>query len=125
MGDETDAAFYAARYDGELRYVDDQLARLLAALEARGLDEDTLVVVTSDHGEDMGEHGVWFSHGWTLFDPALHVPLVLALPGGLPEGRRYEDLVQSVDVLPTVLALLGREHGAPTQGRDLRALLAG
>jgi len=125
LGDATDLEHYKALYDGELRYVDDQLGRLIGALDARGLDDDTLVVVTSDHGEDMGEHGVYFSHGWTLFDPALHVPLVFRYPPGLPAGRRVEALARSTDVMPTILELLDVGFDGPVQGASRVAEMRG
>lgn len=115
----TDFEAYVARYDGEIRYVDDQLRRLHAALAARGLAEDTLIAVTSDHGENMGRHEIFFSHGRLLFDPGLHVPLILAAPGRLPAGRRVDGLVETIDIAPTLLAVLGLPPAAGMQGEDL------
>lgn len=125
IGSATDLEVYQARYDGEIRYVDEQVSRLFAQLETLGLQDDTLVVVTSDHGEDMGEHGVYFNHGWTLFDPALHIPLIFSCPGHMPSGRRVEDLVQTIDVLPTILDMLDVAPGSSMEGMSLRGLLSG
>ena len=75
-----------AGYDGEVAYVDTQLGRLLAALEARGLNDSTLFIVTSDHGESLGEHGEG-THGMLLYDGALRVPLVIAGPASVQNGE--------------------------------------
>ena len=112
---------YGALYDGEIRFVDDQIARIVRALAEQGLDGQTLVAVTSDHGEDMGEHGYWFSHGWTLFDPALRVPLLLRAPE--LEPGRVAGPVSLTDVAPTVLALLGIPPPAEMTGRDLTSAI--
>jgi len=118
-----DLESYVARYDGEIRYVDDQLRRLLEHLREQGVLEDTVIAVTADHGEDLGEHELWFSHGWRLYDPSLHVPLVIAAPGRLPAGLRVPDPVQSVDLLPTLLELLGVAVPASAQGASLLDLV--
>lgn len=119
IGDETDVAVYEAMYDGEIRYVDDQIRRLLGALEARGLSEDTLVVVVGDHGESLTEHGVYFSHGWRLHDPATRIPLIMSYPGRLPAGKQVGDLAQLVDVMPTILDLLRIEPPGEAAGQSL------
>ena len=125
IGTETDLGTYVARYDGEIRYVDDQIARLFAALEARGVLDDTLVVVTADHGEALGEHDRFFNHGFDLYDPALHVPLILAYPGRIPTGASVDGIAQSVDVVPTILELLGIDAGFGLAGRSLVPAIEG
>ena len=113
IGRETDVDVYIGMYDGEIRYVDDQIARLLEAIEARGELEETLVVVTADHGESLTEHGMIFSHGFRLFDPSLRVPLIVSSPGFLPKGGRVESLARTVDLAPTILdAVAGAAEGA-------------
>lgn len=93
-------------YDGEVAYADAQLGRLLDFLERRGLQGRTLVVVTSDHGEGLGDHGEE-EHMMFLYDSTLHVPLLLSWPGVLPAGARVKGQLRSIDVMPTVLDLLG------------------
>jgi len=93
-------------YDGEVAYADAQLGRLLDFLERQGLRGRTLVVVTSDHGEGLGEHGEE-EHMMFLYDSTLRVPLLLSWPGVLPAGSRVKGQLRSVDVLPTLLDLLG------------------
>lgn len=123
IGRETDPAVFVARYDGEIRYADDQIARLLAALEDRGLREDTLICVTADHGESLTEHGNFFTHGWRLFEPSLHVPLVLSCPGRIPSGRGIDEIAGLVDLVPTLAELLAIDLD-PEQEVDGRSLVA-
>lgn len=105
LGDRRDPEFYRARYDAEIRFFDEALGRLLAWLEERGWLEDSLVVFTADHGESMGEHDYWFSHGEHLFRDVVRVPLIVRAPGVAP-GRRSEP-ASLVDVYPTALEALG------------------
>jgi len=118
-----DVRFRAAPYDGEIAFVDAQLGRLLAALEARFADGATLLAVTSDHGESLGEHGEP-SHSFGLYDATQHVPLLLAGPH-VPPGRVVEAQVRLVDVTPTLLALAGAAPLPASEGRSLEPLLAG
>ncbi|MBN1335732.1 MAG: sulfatase [Deltaproteobacteria bacterium] len=115
----TDPAWVVAGYDGEITYADHQLGRLVGLLDARGLADRTLVLVHGDHGEDLGEHGVWFDHGDFLYDPSLHVPLVLRLPGRIAAGTRVADPVELTDVAPTLLDLLGLPVPDTMEGRSI------
>jgi len=115
---------YPAGYDGEIAYVDAQVGRVLEALEANGLGKDTLVVVTSDHGESLGEHGEK-SHGFFVYDATLRVPLILKSPASFPAGERIATPVRTIDVFPTVLEALEVPVPEDTQGRSLMPLLAG
>jgi arylsulfatase A-like enzyme len=125
IGEETDANVYISRYDGEIRYVDDQIARLVDALERHGVLDDTLIVVIADHGESLTEHGFFFAHGWRLFEPSMHVPLVFRYPAGLPRGHRVDGIAQSIDVMPTLLELLGIDAPAEVDGVSLIPLIHG
>lgn len=95
-----------ARYDGEVTYADRALGALLDTLATLGLDATTLVAVTADHGEGMGEHGYYFEHGSRLWETILAVPLVVAGPG-IPRGRVVPGRVRSVDLLPSLVAAVG------------------
>ena len=116
--------FYVAQYDGEIASVDARVGRVLAALDAAGLRERTLVVLTSDHGESLGEHDYYFDHGENLFDPGLRIPLLVALPGGV-EGGRSASLASTLDLLPTVLDAVKLKFPPELAGRSLLPLLAG
>ncbi|MEM6730564.1 MAG: sulfatase, partial [Myxococcota bacterium] len=104
------------RYVAEVEAVDRALAALREGLAERGLWEKTLIVLTSDHGENFGENDLWFHHGG-LHDSSVRVPLVIAGPGVQPEER--EDLASHVDIAPTVLALLDSPRWEPMRGREL------
>lgn len=109
------------KYDESLAYLDAQLGHLFAELERRGLWDSTLVVVTSDHGEEFGEHNVFF-HGNSLFRPALEVPLMIRYPGHVPAGQVVRTPVSLKDLAATVLDLSGSDPRLP--GRSLRRFWA-
>jgi arylsulfatase A-like enzyme len=115
-----------ALYDGEITYHDDQLVRLVAALDRHGLLDDTLLVVTSDHGEEFFEHGS-VGHGHSLHEELLHVPLLFRLPGAeeAEKPARATAEVSLTDVLPTACDILGVECPAEVEGRPLTGLLEG
>jgi arylsulfatase A-like enzyme len=121
---ESSPAVYRARYDAEVRYVDDHVGAVVRALERRGLSDRTLVVLTADHGESLGEHGYYFAHGWYVYDDTLRVPLLLRGPG-VPAGRRVKQSVSLVDLAPTVLDLLALPPSPAMEGTSLRSFLAG
>ena len=110
-----------ADYDREIRYTDDELRRLFESIDELGLAEDTVFIVTSDHGEAFLEHGL-LEHGGYLTEEVIHVPLMF-WGRGIPEGRRIPTLVSHVDLMPTILELLGLRGPALTQGSSLLALL--
>ncbi|MCG8460856.1 MAG: sulfatase-like hydrolase/transferase, partial [Holophagales bacterium] len=111
-----------ARYDGEILYADRMLEVFLDALRAAGRYDDALIVFTSDHGESLGEHDLHFEHGEYLYDTTLRIPLVVKFPGGRHAGRRISDPASILDILPTLLATAGIEHGE-VDGMDLAALI--
>jgi arylsulfatase A-like enzyme len=112
-------------YDAEVRSTDDQLGRLLEALDELSPGPRTLAIVTSDHGEGLWDHG-WLQHGALLYEEAVRVPLVLRWPGRIAPGLRPAGPVSLIDVLPTLLGLLGLEPGGPElRGTDLGPLLDG
>jgi arylsulfatase A-like enzyme/Flp pilus assembly protein TadD len=113
-------AFADHPYDGEIAYVDASLGRLLIALEADARPGDTLVVVTSDHGESLGEHREG-THGYTLYDATQAVPLLFRGPR-VPRGGVVDSVVSLVDVAPTILTLLGLEPATEVDGRSLAPL---
>jgi arylsulfatase A-like enzyme len=122
----TDLPFYVARYDAEIRYVDEQIARLLEALRRRGDYDRMLTVMTSDHGESLGEHNYWFDHGMFGFQTCLHVPLVIRYPGLARVGVDRAP-VELVDLAPTILEVAGKRlrDGAWMRGRSLVPRLRG
>lgn len=93
------ACYYIARYDAEIRYTDFHIGRLV-----REMPKNTLVILTADHGESMGEHNVYFSHGENIYDELLHVPLIIRDSGYFAGGKRIPAAVSSVDIVPTILS---------------------
>ncbi len=111
------------RYEQEVRYTDDALAALMGEVDGLGLGLSTLVVVLSDHGEEFFEHGA-MRHGAQVYDEAIHVPLLLRLPGVVPAGHRVATPVSLIDVTPTILDLVGLPLLPGAEGRSVAPLLA-
>ncbi|MCP3963557.1 MAG: sulfatase-like hydrolase/transferase [bacterium] len=109
-------------YDGEIAYADAQLGRLLE--HPRFTTDEPIVTVIADHGESLGEHGEQ-THAILAYDSTLHVPWILRLPQGQPAGMRVPQTVGHVDLMPTVLSLLGLEPEEKISGRDLLPVLEG
>jgi arylsulfatase A-like enzyme len=120
IDDRRDVGFYRAGYHAEIRYLDGEIGRLLEAIEKRELDERTLIAMTADHGEGLGEDDYWFAHGEYLNDSQLHVPLMFRVPGRAPERR--SDITSLTDVFHTLLAATSTSPLEPEPpGRDLLA----
>jgi len=119
IGDIDDTAAARARYDGEVAYVDGEVGRLVEELDGLGLGRDTVVVVVADHGESLGEHGIFFDHEG-LYEPTVRVPLIVWAPGRVPPGR-HDELVATTDIAPTILTLAGVAVPPAMVGRDLLA----
>lgn len=94
--------YYVAQYDGEIAAVDQEVGRVVGSLGRPPDRGRTVLLLTSDHGESLGEHGYYFDHGENLFDPSLGVPMILTGPG-VPPGERREAFVSTLDVVPTLL----------------------
>lgn len=116
--DPTVIAGAIATYDGAIAYLDNEIEKLFAQLEQRGLLENTIVIVTSDHGEEFAEHGL-IDHGNSLYRPALEVPLLLWWKPRVPAGRVIEAPVSTTDLGSTVIDLLGLSPEVRFPGRSL------
>ena len=107
-----------ALYDGEVTYWDREFGELISELRRRGIYDQATIVVTSDHGEEFGEHdGFW--HGTTLYDEVVRIPLFVKLPGGRLAGSSVQHWVQSIDIMPTLLRGAGVEIPPEVQGNNL------
>jgi choline-sulfatase len=115
--------FAKAPYDGEIAYLDAMVGKLMTTLRAARQLERTTVVIFGDHGESLGEHGE-STHGIFLYDSTLHVPLLVRLPGAKHAGQRVASRVSLVDVMPTVLEVLGLAAPPAVQGQSLLPLLS-
>jgi choline-sulfatase len=111
-------------YIGEIAFVDSQVGRLLAYLDARHLSDRTVVIVMGDHGESLGEHGE-ATHGFFVYQSTMHVPLLIRAPYDVMAGRRVADTVRSIDILPTALELLGVRSDERFEGSSLVPLMTG
>jgi arylsulfatase A-like enzyme/Tfp pilus assembly protein PilF len=118
-----DARFKDRPYDGEIAFADAQLGRVLEWLRASGHDEDTVIAMVADHGESLGEHNE-ATHAILIYQATLRVPFLLAGPG-VPAGTVVTSRVGTVDLLPTVLGLLGFDAPPGLPGLDLRVALKG
>ncbi len=107
-------------YDSEITYWDENFGELIGKLKAQGLYDDLTIIVTSDHGEEFGDHG-GFWHGTTLYDEQLHIPLLVKLPKNHLAGTTVEHWVQHIDIMPTLLKLSKVSVPAGVQGSDLFA----
>jgi len=105
-------------YDGAIAYLDHQLGVLFAKLKQWGLLENTLIIITADHGEEFGEHGL-YDHGYSLYLPSLHVPLLISFPGHVPQGKRVQTPVSLRDLPATIIDLLHFEGESPFPGKSL------
>jgi arylsulfatase A-like enzyme len=110
-------------YAGEIAFADHQIGRILRQIDDLGLRDRTLVALTADHGEGLGEHGE-LTHSFFVYDTTMHVPLILRGPG-FPGGRRVASLVRTIDLAPTILDSLGLPPLEAAQGVSLRPLASG
>jgi len=125
---EAEQAHLVRLYDGNLAYADREVGRIRADLEGAGLWDRTVVIVTADHGEALGEHG-WIGHNVQLFDPSIRIPLIVRFPAGLGPTGRSASLADLTDLAPTIADLfgvLGRGGSDEAfQGRSLLPVLGG
>ncbi len=105
-------------YDASIAYTDAQIGLLLDGLKAQGKLDNTLVIITADHGEQFADRGL-FAHGNSLYEPLMNVPLMMALPGRLPAGLVVNDRVSLRDLPATVLEIVGRPEGGGFPGQSL------
>lgn len=112
---------YIARYDAEVEHMDRELGRLLEGLESAGILPGAYVIFAADHGESLGDHGRWFQHGSSLYDPQIRIPMLVSGPGIEPGVRQAT--VSSIDILPSLLDLLGLQVYGGIQGISLRRTL--
>ena len=110
-------------YAGEIAYTDQCIGQVIDKLKQLDLYDSTLIIITSDHGEMLGQHGE-ITHGYFVYQPALKVPLILKTPGH-SRARKITDTVGIVDIMPTVCSMLNIEIPTPIQGQDLSACLSG
>jgi arylsulfatase A-like enzyme len=119
---DDDLRHIKALYDGGIGYTDAKIGEFLSYLQEAGLKENTLIIITSDHGEEFREHGS-FLHWKLYFRPNLHVPLMMHIPNYPKKEIRIKELVQSIDILPTILDIAQLPPHPEAQGRSLLSLI--
>ncbi len=120
----TNPDYVIAQYDGSVAYMDSCIQAVLEKLAALGLEEDTIVVFVSDHGETLYDHDCYFDHHG-MYDPTLVVPFAVVWKNHLPAGVRIKDYMQLKDVTPTLLEIMGIKVDLPFEGRSMMPLVRG
>src|SRR5262249_59169033 len=113
-----------APYDGEIAYSDEIVGKLIRYLKSHQLYDRSTIVLLSDHGEGLGDHGEQ-EHGLFVYEEAVHVPLIIKQESNAGAGRRVTDLVQHIDLVPTILELVKAPAPGNLRGRSLKPLLDG
>ena len=116
--------YYVAQYDGEIAAVDEQVGRVMDALRDSGAAGRTVVMLTSDHGESLGEHDYYFDHGEDVFEPSLAIPLIVLAPG-LKPGIRVDAFASTLDVVPTLLDAVKVSYPPDLAGTSLLPIARG
>jgi arylsulfatase len=122
-----DRPFINALYDGEARVFDDMVGRWIAKLEKLGILDDTLIIITADHGEELMERG-HVGHcscnlKGTLYEESIRVPLIMRLPGKLPAGKVIDKAISQIDIMPTLFEMLGLAVPDSMEGSSLLPLI--
>ena len=121
---DADRAAKIRAYDSEIAFDDNDLAKTLKLLDDMGVRENTLIVFVADHGESLGEHGIW-GHGDHIYQPTVHVPMIYSYPKEIPQGERIRVNVSTVDITPTVLSYVGLKFNFPSEsGNSLEPVIA-
>ncbi len=119
----TDINYYISQYDGEISFTDRQIGAILTELKRLDLYDNTLIVITSDHGESMGERNFYFVHGVNLYDELLKVPLIISGRNVIPRGKIINSQVRLIDIMPTILDIVNIQSNNIMQGISLLPLI--
>lgn len=113
----TDINYYISQYDGEIAFADSLIGKLLDALKKEQVDKNTIIIISADHGESLGERGVYFQHGDCLYNQEIRVPLIIR-GKNIPQGEVFNHAVQLVDIMPSIADMLGIKLGVKVEGRS-------
>jgi arylsulfatase A-like enzyme len=116
---------YAAIYHGMVKYIDDQVGRILAKLDEHGLNRNTLVLFTTDHGDMVGAHGCIGKSIFSFYDDLVRIPLLMRLPGRIQPGTVVTQPVSQIDLAPTILDYAGTTMPGTIHGQSMRPLIEG
>jgi len=123
--DITDLNYYINLYDTTIRYADDQIGELVQYLKKMGLDNKTVIIISSDHGESLGEHDLYFTHGFQLYEGLVRVPLIIKGAAPFLKKKKIAAQVQQVDIAPTILEILKIKKPLSMIGTGLMPLIKG
>lgn len=118
----TDPNYYISQYDGAISYTDVQIGRLLHVLKELGMEDNTIIILIADHGEMLGEHGIYFNH-CKGYEGNIKVPLIIRFPGLFPKGKVISRQVNLVDIAPTILEIAGITKPYYMQGESLLSFI--
>ncbi|HWP93817.1 MAG TPA: sulfatase [Thermodesulfobacteriota bacterium] len=121
--DELD--YYIAQYDAEIKYMDENIGRVLDLVKDMGLSDNTIIIFTADHGEALGDHNLYFAHGRFAYDDCLRVPLIVKIPGLKSDVKIIDHPVELNNVMPTILDILNIPIHEEAQGTSLMPLMFG
>lgn len=124
LSDIDEADYYTAQYDAEIRYTDREVNKLLDFLEAQELMEKTIIVITADHGESLGEHNYYFEHGMLVNEGSIHIPLIIHHPD-IKKPLSVNSFLQNIDLAPTLLSEYGLKFQEPVDGLNFREIYHG
>jgi arylsulfatase A-like enzyme len=121
--DDADLNHIISLYDGSILFIDDQIKQVFQTLDDLGIKENSIIIVTADHGEDLYQHNYYFYHSGSVYSSSLHVPFIIKLPHQLRENKKIEDIVQGIDIAPTILDLLDIPIPEHFEGQTLKQLI--
>lgn len=124
VGDVPEKQLLPTPYDVEIAQADDGVEAVIQWLRSQDILDNTLVIITADHGESLGEHGE-DTHSIFVYDATVKIPMIWRYPAQLPQGLAIDAPTHQIDIVPTILSLLELPAGSPTQGRDLSLILQG
>ena len=125
IGDISEVDYYIAQYDGEVRYTDEEIGRFIKKLKELKLYKNTLIIISADHGESLGEHNVYFEHAAGLYDESIRIPLIIKLPQEKFRSKIVNRQVRAVDIMPFILDILHVKVPENIDGESLYSLITG
>jgi len=121
--DDADLNHIISLYDGSILFIDDQIKLLFQTLDDLGIKENSIIIVTADHGEDLYQHNYYFYHSGSVYSSSLRIPFIIKLPDQRMENKKIEEIVQGIDIAPTILDLLDISIPEHFEGQTLKSLI--
>jgi len=123
--DITSIDYYIDQYDGEIAFSDEQVGILLREMKKLNVYKDTLIILSADHGESLGEHDYYFGHGWSLYDVLLKVPLIIVYNRIIPAHEIIKKQISIINIMPTIFDILNIKENIKTRGHSALPLMSG